>query len=181
MGWFLLPYQGLCLHPTCGRFWSNAVVGPGLLRWGMPSHVHEGCLSIPPWNSSLSFKVGQSCFKCPIPSHCQHWLGLYVLTAPCSCWGLLTVGWGVDLDWVWEARPLPQEPPLHVSWVFLPKPPLPKEGFPGLAILEEACVALTTDTKFFTCPTKASNCCCWYLSCLVSSSCLVGVLWLLPS
>ena len=55
-----------------------------------------------------------------------------------------------------------------------PKPPLPKEGFPGLATPEEACVALTTDTKFFTCPTKVSICCCWYLSCLVSSSCLVG-------
>ena len=76
-------------------------------------------------------------------------------------------------EWIlteWEGRPLP---PLHVPWVFLPKPPLPKEGFPGLATLEKACVAHTTDTKFFNCPTKASIWCCWYLSCLVSSSYLV--------
>ena len=49
-----------------------------------------------------------------------------------------------------RAGPFPKNPLLHVPWVFLPKCPLPKGGFPGLATLEEVSVALTTDTKFIS-------------------------------
>ena len=62
--------------------------------------VPDGCLIIPLWNSPLPFKVGKSHFKWPISPHYQHWLALYILAAPCSCWALLTVDWGVDPDCV---------------------------------------------------------------------------------
>ena len=72
------------------------------------------------------------------------------------------------LRWVCLGRPRPLEPPLHEYGVCIPGPPV------ALAPLEETLVALTADTRFLTCPTRASIWCCWYLSCLASSSSLVG-------
>ena len=89
-------------------------------------------------------------------------------TSPLSKLGVLTLGWRVVLGWVCLGRPLPLEPPLHVFWVCIPGPPV------VLAPLEETLVALTADTRFLTCPTRASIWCCWYLSCLASSSSLEG-------
>ena len=134
MGWFLLPYQSLCLLPTCGRFWSYAVVCPGFLSLGNAFSVHEGLFKHSTLGTALCLlKWGNHTSNFPsLHIASSDWVCMF-WQPPALAGKLMTVGWGVDLNLVWEGRPLPQEPPLHVPWGLPSKIPSPKRriSWPG--------------------------------------------------